>query len=202
MAIPDNATGGCNNDAANVLRITFSTALSSAPKYEMYDSSQTTMATGSATTTNNGCFSASPPMYSLVDTTNATPGSNWVPGSATGGSANPNRMKGTTNFVTSPATPGAGGVIKFNMCVSVPSTATESTTMAADLLIRYQYTGSAPSLTWAYNDGSEGSPNWVTLTPGTHGIRFTKSGTVAGGPYETTIPTSGTTAAAELWVTA
>src|SRR5205814_547961 len=31
--------------------------------------------------------------------------SNWLPGSATGGAANPNRMKGSTNYVNSPVTP-------------------------------------------------------------------------------------------------
>lgn len=206
MAIPNKATGyGNNSTAQNVFRITFSQALSSAPKYEAYDGGAFP-AVGSAVTVANTVFAgtagnSNKPMLSLVATTNAAPASNWKPTSATGGSANPNRMKGQTNFVTDPSTPGAGGVIRWNEVLEVPSDATTSSTMAVDLLIRYTYTGTAPTLTWAFNEGTEGTPSWTNLTPGTHGVRHCRTGTVGGGPYLANIPASSTEDTTEGWVT-
>lgn len=206
MAIPAAATGyGNNSTAQNVFRITFSEALSSAPKYEAYDGASFP-ATGSAVTTANTVFAGTAgngnkPMLSLVATTSAAPSSNWKPASATAGSANPNRMKGQTNYVTDPTTPGAGGVIRWNEVLEVPSDATTSSTMAVDLLIRYTYTGTAPVLTWAFNEGTEGTPTWTTLTVGTHGVRHTRAGTVGGGPYLANIPAAGTEDTAMGWVT-
>ncbi len=207
MAIPNKATGyGNNSTAANIFRITFSQAVSTAPKYEAYDGSGSFPTTGSATTTTNTVLAgtagnSSKSMLSLVDTSGGGPTSAWKPSSATGGSANPNRVKGQTNFVTSTATPGAGGVITFNMVLEVPSDATTSSTMSHDLLVRYTYTGTAPTLTWAFNEGSEGTPTWTTMTPGTHGIRHTRSGVSSGGPYLMDIPASSTQDTAEGWVT-
>ncbi|MBX4215685.1 hypothetical protein KW797_01930 [Candidatus Parcubacteria bacterium] len=206
MAIPNKATGyGNNSTAVNVFRVTFSTALSTAPKYEAYDGG-TFPAVGSATTTANRPLAgtagnSNKSMICLVDSTGGAPTSNWKPASATGGSANPNRLKGQTSYVTAGGTPGAGGVITFNMVVEVPSDAAPTDNWAFDLLIRYTYTGAAPTLTWAFNEGSEGTPTWTTLTPGTHGLRHTRAGISGGGPYLSNIPTSGTEDTAEGWVT-
>lgn len=209
MAIPNRAVGyGNNSIARNVFRITFSTALSSAPKYEAYDSAATFPAVDTAVTVANTILAgtagnSNKSMLSLVDTSSAAPTSNWKPTSATGGSANPNRVKGQTNFVTATATPGAGGVITWNEVLEVPSDATTSSTMAHDLLVRYTYTGTAPTLTWAFNDavsGTEGTPTWTTLTPGTHGIRHSRAG--ASTPnYLANIPASSTEDTVEGWVT-
>lgn len=206
MAIPNKATGyGNNSTATNVFRITFSTALSGAPKYEAYDGG-TYPAVGSAVTVANKVLAgtagnSNKSMVCLVDT-NSAPSSAWKPASATGGSANPNRLKGTTSYVTAGNTPGAGGVVKFNMVIEVPSdaTPTPTTDWAFDLLVRYTYTGSAPTLTWAFNEGTEGAPTWTTLTPGTHGIRHTRAGISGGGPYLANIPASSTEDTAEGWV--
>ncbi len=206
MAIPAAATGyGNNSIAQNVFRLTFSTALSSAPKYEAYDGGSFP-AVGAAVTAANTIFvgtagNGNKPMLSLVATTSAAPASNWKPASATGGSANPNRMKGQTNFVTDPSTPGAGGVIRWNEVLEVPSDASTSSTMALDLLIRYTYTGGAPALTWAYNEGTEGTPTWTNLTPGTHGLRHCRTGTVGGGPYLANIPAASTEDTTMGWTT-
>lgn len=206
MAIPAKATGYGNNSVAqNVFRILFSQDLSTPPKYELYDGG-TFPAVGVAVTTANTVFAgtavnSNKPMVSLVDTSSAAPSSNWKPASATGGTANPNRMKGTTNFVTSTATPTAGTAIRWNMVVEVPSDATTSSTMAHDLLIRYTYTGTTPVLTWAFNEGTEGAPTWTTWVPGTNGQRHCRAGTVSGGPYLANIPASSTEDTAECWVT-
>lgn len=206
MAIPSKATGyGNGSTAQNVFRILFSQTLSSAPKYEMYDGG-VFPAVGAAVTTANTVFAGTAgngniPMLSLISTSSAAPGASWKPVGATGGSANPNRMKGQTNYVTDPTTPTAGQAIRWNEVLEVPSDATTSSTMAVDLLIRYTYTGTAPALTWAYNEGTEGAPTWTTLTPGTNGVRHCRTGTVAGGPYLANIPAASTEDTTEGWVT-
>lgn len=205
MSIPSKAVGyGSGSIAQNVFNLTFSTALSSAPKYEAYDGGAYP-AVGAAITVANTVFAGTAgngnkPMLSLVATSNAAPASNWLPAAATGGSANPNRMKGQTNFVTDPSTPGAAGAIRWNEVLEVPSDATTGSTMAVDLLIRYTYTGGAPALTWAYNEGTEGVPIWTPLTPGTHGLRHCRTGTVGGGPYLANIPASSVELTTEGWV--
>jgi hypothetical protein len=144
-------------------------------------------------------------MLYLAATTSAAPGANWKPASASAGSANPNRLKGSTNYVTDPTTPGAGGAILFNIGLEVPYDASvPSSSSAAHMIqVRYTYTGSAPSLTWAFNEGSEGTPSWTTITPGTHGLRYCNSSTSwAAGPYKLTLPASGTVDAGEIGVTA
>jgi len=131
------------------------------------------------------------------------PGANWHPSSPTAGSANPNLLKGTTNYVTCTNTPGAGGDTVFNLSLRVPYNATvpSTTSMAALIQIRYTYTGSAPTLTFYYNDGgTESTPNWTSFTPGTHGVRFCNTGTQAG-TYKLTLPAEGTVDAGELWIT-
>ena len=212
MAIPNKAVGAGNNNAANVFKITFSQALSTAPKYEAWDNSATFPAKdASGSTTAKEIFTgtagnSSKPMLYLADTNaGATaPGSNWKPTSATAGSAVKNRLKGTTNYVTAANTPAQNGYITFNIGLEAPYDATVPSTssMAHLIQIRYTYTGSAPTLTWAFNEGTEETPTWTTLTPGTHGFRYCNTGTSwAAGPYKLTLPESGTVDAGEVGVT-
>lgn len=237
MAIPSKAVGGGNTSTArNVFAVTFSQALSAAPTFEAYDGG-TFPAVGSATTVTGKALAGTAgnsnrSMLSLVSTGAAAPASAWKPASATGGSANPNRLKGQTSYVTAQETQAGGtgvgawgtgfsagagnlgnatgaigsatnpyGVIRWNECFEMPSDVVPTDNLTHDLLIRYQYTGSAPTLAWYYNDGgSEGTPTWTALTPGTHGVRHCNAGTVAG-TYRLDIPPSGTVDGAELWVT-
>lgn len=240
MAIPSNTVGyGNNSTARNVFGLTFTTALSSAPKFETYDGG-TYPAVGSGTTTTGTALAgtagnSSKTMASVVDTSAAAPTSAWMPSSATGGTANPNRVKGQTSYVTSAATSGGGtavraygtgfskgagalgnssgavdsatnpaGVITWNEAFEMPSDVTTSSNLTYDLLVRYSYTGVAPSLAWYYNDsasGTEATPVWTALVPGTNGLRHCNAGTVAG-TYLLDIPSSGVVVAAEGWVTA
>jgi hypothetical protein len=143
-------------------------------------------------------------MLYLAATTSAAPGANWKPASATAGSANPNRLKGTTNYVTDPTTPTAGQAILFNLGAEIPYDAAvpSSSSMAHMIQCRYTYTGAAPTLTWAFNEGTEGTPSWTTITPGTHGIRYCNSSTSwAAGPYKLTLPASSVVDAGEIGVT-
>jgi len=207
MAIPNDATGYGNENAANVFRISFSQDCSQAAKYEMYDRTAAWPATGVLVTVAKKIFVGTTvngdiPMMSLVCTMDGLPGAAWKPASPTAGSANPNRMKGQTNYVTSTSTPTAALPLKFNMVLEVPSDllATEDSEMYHDLLVRYWYTGTAPTLTWAFNEGTEATPTWTTMTPDTHGIRHCKSGAGVG-DYYAIIPESGTEDTVEGHVT-
>ena len=95
------------------------------------------------------------------------------------------------------------GVLRWNEMLEMPSDVATTDNLTYDLLVRYQYTGSAPSLAWYYNDsgagGTEGTPVWTALTPGTHGLRHCNAGTVAG-TYKLDIPPSGTVDASEGWI--
>jgi hypothetical protein len=208
--IPNKATGAGNNNAANVFKIDFSKALSTAPKLEAWDNSETFPArdVAGATvakeiftgTTGNG----SKPMLYLVATTSSAPGADWKPASAVAGSNNPNRLKGSTNYVTDPTTPGAEESILFNLGAEVPYDATvpSATEMAHMIQVRYTYTGDAPVLTWSFNEGSEETPSWTEITPGTHGLRYCNSSTSwAAGPYKLTLPASSVVDAGEVGIT-
>jgi hypothetical protein len=211
MAIPAKAVGAGNNNAANVFKVTFDQALSTAPKYEAWDNSATFPAKDAAgSTTAKEIFTgttgnSNEPYLYLVDTNaGATaPGANWKPATATGGSANPNRLKGTTNYVTATNTPALGEFITFNIGAEVPFDAAVPSTSSCNFIlqIRYTYTGTAPALTYALNTGTEVTPSWLTLVPGTNGLRFCNSGTIAGGPYKLTLPASSVIDAGEVWVT-
>jgi hypothetical protein len=240
MAIPNKARGYGNvSTARNIFGVTFSQALSAAPKYEAYDGA-TFPATGSAVTVANRVLAGSAgnsnkSCLGVVDTSAAAPASSWFPASATGGSANPNRVKGQTSFVTSGATSagssgvrafgtgysaGAGnlgdgsgvvggaqnpaGVITWNETIEIASDFVPTDVMTYDLLLRFTYTGTAPTLAWYFNEGTgDTTPNvtWTALTPGTHGLRHCNAGTVSGGPYLLDIPASSVVIAAEGWVT-
>lgn len=326
MAIPSKIIGGGNNSVAqNVVRVAFSQTLSAAPVYKIWDNGSTYPAADAAgATTVKEAFTgtvgnSNKPEYALVDTTSTAPTSNWLPASATAGSANPNRMKGSTNYVTSPITPspytaptapsvadasvsgnlngayryyvtfivgtsgapkgetlassevtitvtnsqvnltsiptGPAGVIyrriyrtvaggssntgklvtqiadnstttytdniadgslgvsqptidtsasiRFNLTAEFPydSAVPSSSSQNVLLEVSYQYTGSAPTLTYWYNDGgTEGSPSWTQFTPGTNGIRFVNASTVSG-TYKFTLPQTGVAVVGELWVT-
>ena len=211
MAIPGKAKGyGNNSTSRNVFKLTFSQDLSSLVKYEAYDNDQTFPALDTVVTVANDVLAgtagnSNKSMVCLVDASNAAPSSAWKPASATAGEANPNRLKGTTNYVEQDGSiVTATGAITYNMVIEVPSDATTSMAMGFDVLFRYTYTGTAPSLTHAYNDdgtGSEAVPDWVTMTPGTHGVIHCRSGSGAAGDghYYANIPASSTEDTAEGW---
>jgi len=212
MAIPSKVTNGGNNtaNATNVFRITWSTALSVAPIYQMWDNSSTFPAVDAAgSTTTKEAFTgtagnSNKPEYALYCSSSTGPGASlWLPATATAGSANPNRMKGSTNYVTDPTIPGASGVTKFNITAEFASDSSVPSSSSQNILLQvvYQYTGTAPSLTYAYNDGgTEATPVWTNFTPGTNGIRLVNAGTVSG-TYKFTLPASSVSYVTELWVT-
>jgi hypothetical protein len=184
MAIPCEAAGyGNNSTARNVFgfKIGAADALSSLIKYECYDNDNAFPAVDTQTSNTNDIFvngASSYSMISLVDTSNSAPSSAWKPSSPSAGEANPNRMLGQTNYVEQDGSIlGNDGRATFNMVIEVPSTAQTSYSMGFDLLIRYTYTqASAPTVIFQINEGTEGTPTWTTMTPGTHGVKHCRSG--------------------------
>ena len=161
---------GNNSTAREVFYFLTTQTLSSLIKYEAYDNDQTFPTVDSVTTTVNNVLAgtagnSNKSMVCLVDVTNAAPASAWKPASATGGEANPNRLKGTVNYVEQDGSAlTAGTRAKFNMVVEVPSDATTVMDMGFDLTVRYTYTGSVPTVSFQYNSGSEGTPGYTTIT--------------------------------------
>lgn len=203
MSIPFKVSGAGNNSTArNVYKITFSTALSSAPIYRAWDNSKTFPERDTeGSTALKEIFTGTEgneykPMLSLVATTSEAPISNWKPISAVAGSANPNRLKGLANYVTDPTTPAGGEAILFNVCLEVPFDATVPSTssMNALLEIHYSYTGDAPTVEWYANEGTEETPVWTQLTPGVHGIKFCNANANVNDSftYKLTLPEDGT----------
>lgn len=207
----NEVVGYGNVDKRNAFSCKVSQALSSLVKYRCWDNDETFPTVDDLETTANDVLAGTSgngnkSMVCLVDTTNAAPGANWKPASPTAGEANPNRMKGDTNYVEQDGTIlDADGRCTWNMVIEVPSDATTSMAMGFDLELLYTYTGSVPTLTWAINTGTEVTPTWTTVTPGTDGVLHCRDGsgpTGGGGDghYYANIPTSGVEDTVEGWV--
>lgn len=205
---------GANTAAINVFRISFSTALSDIPKLRAYDSY-------SADTTANtiliGTAYLAYPMVAAIGGTapGATP---WFPASPTPGDTNAgtaNMLKGTTYGIKlALSAPGAGGNVVFNLAYKFPYDVTTLATMEHVVVCEYQYTGAAPTVTFAGNKtpGTEGSPNWVSLdslaigtVPSSGNVtQVSPCDTGKGGDgdatYRASIPSSGTAFPDEIWV--
>lgn len=210
MAIPSKVAGGGNNSTArNVFRVTFSQSLAAVPTLEGWDDA-------TFSTTANQIFvgtavNGNKPMLAGVETTDQTPASAWKPTNPVAGGALANRLLGTTNFVnlTSGSIPTAGQNVFWNLNLELPSDATvpSTTTLAHVIAVRFQFTGTQPTLTWVYNDagagGTEGAPVFTTITSGSAGnfIRYADVGS-SGSNVVVTRPSSGFIDAGEVWVTA
>lgn len=206
MAIPSKVVGAGNNSTAqNVFRVTFSEATSNIPTLEAWDNFSFNTITHEVFTgtTGNGNL----PMLSAVATTATGPASDWVPVAATSGGATINRLKGDTNYVNlSSGVVAASGSVLFNLCWSVPFDASIPSDMEAVLVIRFEYTGPAPVLTWEFNDddagGTEGTPVWTTITAGTSGHQIIPTDLGASvGSLMLHRPVFGIIDSGEIWVT-
>lgn len=206
MAIPNKATGyGNNSTARNVLGVQFTVnGLAAPPVYEAYDGGVFPVLGGLTTSLNTilvgTAGNGNESMLCLVDTSAGAPVSAWKTAGQAGAS-NPNRLRGQVSTVTAGIIPTVGERITYNMAVEIPSDVTTLSSMTHDLVLRYAYTGVAPSLIWAFNEGTEGVPVWTAYTPNTHGVRHTQSGSGTG-QYNMPIPVVGTVDTAEGWITA
>jgi hypothetical protein len=202
MSLPNKITGAGNRDAKNVLKITFSTAVATPPVLEAWDNHQTypsvdtvgetaewELFTG---TTGNGLK----PMLYAKDTTAESSGVDWKPTSAVAGGDSPNRLKGTDNYMTFLTIP--SGECKFNLGAEIPSDATVPSNMNFLLQVRYRYSGSAPSVKFLGNTGTEASPVWEEIAPNSRGLQFADLNTDWSGTPTLSLPESGLIDAPEL----
>jgi len=209
MSVPLQITGAGNNDAQNVLKVTFSTACSAAPRLEAWDNSLTFPSVDTAGTTvvkeifTGTTVNGSIPMLFAADTTNDLPGASWKPTAATAGGTVKNRLKGNVNYVQFESTPGTGGSSLFNIGLEIPSDATVPSSSSLNHLIqiRYYYSGTEPTLSFRANEGTEASPTWTVLTPNTNGLQFANLNTDWTGTVKLTIPESGVLDAPEAGIT-
>ncbi len=206
----------------NVLMVDFSHPLSSKVTYECYDNDQTFPATDTATTTSNEIFgiSGGTTMIQLIDLTNATTnlGTTWLLPLASAYQANSgkrNLMKGLLGYVTQQGATlqsAGGGSIKFNMRLRIPSDMETSHNGQWDLLVRYSYTSTIPTVQWWFNDkygskaasvGTADVPAWATMVPDIHGLRHTRAGvaTLGATSWLANIPESGSELTEEAHVT-
>jgi len=207
MGIPNMVTGYSIISQVNVFRLTFSEALSAQPRWEAYDNAQSFPLRdepGSTVakkifigTTANG----SRPMLMLAAQTSGAQTA-WPPNPLSGPDHYVNRLKGTDYYVTDPTTPTAGGSILFNMTAEIPNDLepSDNSEMNHVLQCRYFYTTATPTLTWSYNEGSEATPTWISMLPGTNGIRHCSTGAVAT-EYYAEIPYTGVQNTNVGWVT-
>jgi hypothetical protein len=174
----------------------FTSALSSRIKYECYDNNETWPSTGTDTSIGNDIFNegaSSSSMISLIDTTSVAPmtvpgsgGATWKPAAymmATTAESNPNRMRGIHQYVEQDGSILADDEYAYyNMVIEVPSSAATNYTMGFDLLIRYTYTGTEPTVSFCWNEpgadwgGDSATPVWATVDSGPHGPRGVKHG--------------------------
>lgn len=211
MAIPSKVVGGGNNSTAqNVLKVTFSEATSDVPILSAWDdyTFATVLNSIFVGTSGNG----SRPMLCAVATTDAAPVSAWKPTDPVAGGATINRLKGSTSYVNlSAAAIAAGGSVRFNLNWEIPSDcpiginpSTSKSYMYCVIKIDFNYPGTAPVLTWAFNDneagGTEAVPVWTTLTsgPSANKVRAADAGsTIASHVLHR--PPSGVQDAGEVW---
>lgn len=203
MSIPGKVCGAGNASGyANVIRITFTGQdfLNNPIVLEAWDDE-------TICTTNNDIFvgtalNGNIPMLSGA-WVNFPLGPNWKPAVPIAGGANPNRIKGSTNYVNI----GSYGMYEFlvNLCWEIPCDIICPASLSCILVLKYTYTGPPPVIIWEFNDETDGgepySPRWTEIVSGSLGYVFkpTDAG-VSPGNLILTRPLSGMLDNPEMWV--
>lgn len=211
LAAPFKPAGIGQVAAQNVFKVTFSQALSTNPKLQAWDDYNMDSVTNKifVGTTVNGDKS----MIGGIGLTSA-PSASWFPSTETAGSAvnTATLLRGNNGFaLLSGSAPGAGDSVYFNIDYKIPSDLVPADNVAHVIGIEYQYTGAVPNVTWAANKGTEGTPDWDTLTHGMKGSApvandteiapcDTGEGNDGTGTYKLTIPSSGQIFPDEIWL--
>lgn len=207
MAIPFKPTGIGQVAAKEVFRISFDQNLSQIPELHAWDDfNLNTVANKVFTgTTTNG----STPMIGAIGLSVA-PAASWYPASPVAGAAEDvaSLLIGNTGFCELDSAAPVAGDVFFNFDFSFPDDVLPSDSMAFVLVFLFIFTGATPGITWAANEGTEGTPSYTSLTTqpgGTAGVAtvIRPSDTGGTGVGDTvTIPTSGEIFPDEIFVTA
>lgn len=218
---------GADQQAYNVFKITFDQALSDIPILTAYD--DYTIASNSNTLFAGTTPSTPPdgtplPLIAAVSGkqgTTAYPGflgspSGWFPSTAQGPNApvgTPNFLQGASNNIYLDTTaPGPGhDSVTFNLAYKFFKNLSTFSTVDGVIICQYQYTGSAPAVTFYGNSNTEVSPSWTPLVPYATGIApvsgdttqirpcDTGKGADGDSTYRQTIPSTGGVFPQEIW---
>ncbi len=215
---------GGDTTAYNVIKISFSQALSDRPILTAYD--DYTLSTNNNTLFAGTAGSGNHPLIAAVSGQSGTTAypalsgspSGWFPsgpsGSGNTGQGTPNYLDGSTDGIylsDSTNIPGVGGAVTFNLAYKFWSDLTTLDTMDGVIVCVYQYTGALPTVTFSGNSGTEGVPVWTPLVPYAGGaspvsgdttqIRPCDTGKGATGDatYRQTIPSAGAVFPQEIW---
>jgi hypothetical protein len=212
MAYPFKVSGACASVAKNVRRIEFSRPLSSVPNVRAYDNAATYPTTDSTTTSAFRIFAgtavnSNTSMLIYLDTKQGGPAaSTWWTG-ATSSSSSTVQMEGDTAFLTfrySASSMVAGATLTMNAIMVIPSDINPTADMLHNVVCRYTFTGSIPTVQFHANNetagGTEATPVWGTITTDTHGIKFA-SGIATLSSIVATIPLTGTLHTKSMFVT-
>lgn len=186
----------------NVGAIQFSEATSTAPRLTSWDT------TGHSSTNKE-----------ILDGTTGTGGEAWLRGGITASNVTPGagagslpagwttqlvstetyQIKGDEHYQTAASAIDSGSQVRFVITAFVPSDAGAGTTGHDPVLTaRYTYTGSAPTVTWYWNTGTEATPVWTEHT-GSYTVYMTGPDTTTGLLDPVTAPLTDTKFPEELW---
>jgi len=108
------------------------------------------------------------------------------------------QLKGDTYYQTFGAI-SAGNQVRFVITCFIPYDTSSGTAGHNPVLtVRYTYSGSAPTVTWYWNTGTESSPTWTEQTS-SYSAYFTGPDTTSSSLDLVTAPSSGTKFPEELW---
>lgn len=212
MAYPFKINGACASTQKNVRRIRFTRPLSSVPTVRAYDNAAVYPTTDGTTTTAFRIFqgtsvNGNQSMLIYLDTKHSGPPdpSWWT--SASSSSSSTVLMEGNNAFLTfrySASSMVAGATLTMNAIMVVPSDINPTADMLHNVVCRYTFTGSIPTIQFTANNehagGTDASPAWGTITTDTHGIKFA-SGSATNSAILATIPLTGTLHTKTAWVT-
>jgi len=203
----------CNGTTKNAFKATFSEELSAAPQIRIYDNSATYPSTDSSTSTSFRIFKGSTvnsnlPMVHFVDTSGGPPSTvGWHTQSTYAAGVATCIMAGDASYLTfrvSGAQLNAGGSVHWNAVVKTPSDVYPTLSKLHNVVLRYQYTGDSPTVTFYANNEHEGgtglSPVWGTITADSHGVKF-GSATATNTSILANIPLTGQEVTTTAWVT-
>lgn len=192
---------GSVNTNQNVIRFNFASyATSTAPILTAYDddnfdTNANEILAGTTATSSTSFIKA-------IETTGGAPGAAWCTATtddAANTAGGPNGLKGTDRYVPCTSVAAAGGNKLFNIVCYCPADVSPGTSSHEFVLVlKYTYTTTAPTVTWAFNTGTEGVPVWTTFAT-THKMYFTGSGSTTSTIEPVVQPITGTKVCEELW---
>lgn len=214
MSYPFKVHGACTSTAQYVFKVSFSQPLSSVPNLRAYDNAASYPNTDSTTTTVFRIFvgstgNSNKPMLHFLDTTRSGPSAtNWYTASTIGAGVATCLMKGDTSYLqfrySTASIALANPSVYWNSLVRVPYDVYPTMNKHHNVVIRYTFTSTAPTVSfWANNTHAGGTgdvPVWGSIQTDVSGVRFGSS-TATNLSILGEIPLTGQQVTKTAWVT-